>query len=103
MLKHSSKRAVVVFKQKFTDDILNLETDFEYAHACFSLLLSEFTTSLSVTEAITNSNHRLLAQLALFEFAEACAVYSRFDLHESILSQLTQSAARDPVTKTRFC
>lgn len=61
MLKHSSKKAVVVFKQKFSDDILALETDFEYALACFSLLLAEFTTSLTVAEAIKNSNHRLLA------------------------------------------
>lgn len=45
MLKHSSKKGIVVFKEKFSEDILSLETDFEYAHACFSLLLTEFTTN----------------------------------------------------------
>lgn len=61
MLKHSSKKAIVVFKEKFSEDILALETDFEYAHACFSLLLSEFTSSLTVTEAVNNSSNRMLA------------------------------------------
>ena len=43
MLKNSSKKAIVVFKEKFNSDILSLETDFEYAHACFTLLMTKFT------------------------------------------------------------
>jgi len=43
MLSNSSKRAAVVFKEKFTVDILSVEADFEYAHACFTLLLARFT------------------------------------------------------------
>jgi hypothetical protein len=61
MLKHSSKKAIVVFKEKFSEDILALETDFEYAHSCFSLLLAEFTSSLTVSEAVNKSSNRLLA------------------------------------------
>jgi len=61
MLKHSSKKAMVVFKEKFIEDILALETDFEYAHCCFSLILAEFTSNLTVSEAINKSSSRLLA------------------------------------------
>jgi hypothetical protein len=41
------------------------------------------------------------AVTALLEFANACAVYSRFDLHQMVLSELAP-AVRDSSLKTRF-
>lgn len=96
MLRNSSIKAVAVFKEKFACDILSVESDFEYALACYSLVMTKFDSHADLVSQAGDE-----AIFCLIEFANACAVYSRFDLHSSLLKELAHEA-RKSSAQTRF-
>ena len=96
MLRNSSIKAVAVFKEKFADDILSVETDFEYALACYSLVLAKFDSHADLIDMAVDK-----AIFSLLEFAHACAIFSRSDLHNHLLRELVHFC-RGGFAQTRF-